>query len=647
MLKKKLHIIFSALVAVAVAVVAFLILPQYINGGKCDTEITLEILDVHDSASGGYEMLLDKNAIVDGRVTPLTVTALEGNFNTDGAYYWGTSAGSKITLFFAAAEDIDLHFTKHAWSGIARVYDGDATYDVNLFSASGNNYTEVYTVKSNHTPPSVPLYFLIALLSLIVGCAFGACAYFLIYATESACSLRVYHLSLFLTIFAIWCVYLCGAFPGAMSIDSLSQFKQALGLVEITDAHPAFLTLIYKLILDLTGSAALCTLLQIIFYGGVLSAFLSYLSKIGLSRKICSVFAVIFGAYIVNGIYATVLWKDIPYTVSLMWVTLLLLKLAIERKQFFTVGNIIQLSVSSALVYLLRHNGIVVFLMVLLVMVGAVILFRSVKPASVALVAILLVGLIKGPVYSGFNIKTQEAYAPSGLLHGIVYTCMVTDYESEFLESVMPMEDWYEVYEPYSTNSFAYSPTAIENNLSEKMENMSSSDVTREYLKAFFHHPIPIIKDRLLGCNLMWNSVISGYNWRCANDQYLKVVEPNDMGFYCRENIITDLISDVYQFTVDIGVNDTLIWRAGPYLSLAFILLLVCILQKKLAFLLAYIPIVGNSVSLVLAMAWQDYRYVYYMFALTCMLVLSYFAFPSGKKKTESETAQEERTTES
>ena len=427
-----------------------------------------------------------------------------------------------------------------------------------------------------------------------------------------------------------------------MSIDSLNQLSQALGLTEVTDAHPALLTLAYRLIFEINGGPGLFTVIQISLYAWAITAFLSYLCKLGLSRKIASIVAVLFSAHIVNGIYATVLWKDVLFTVALLWSTLLFVKLAVEGKKFFTILNIIQFSLCAAFIFLLRHNGIIVLGLILVVMAAAIIVLRSAKPLAVILATIAIVGVVKGPVYSSIGIENQALSSPTALLHGIVYTCMETDFESELLESLVPMEVWYEVYEPYSTNSFAYSNVAVQNNLNEKMSALATSDVLKEYLRAFFSHPGLIIKDRLYGCNSLWNIPVSGYNWRTGNDQYKLVVQQNYLGLYCQENAITKLVSDVYQASISTVFTDALIWRVGPYLSIALVLLFIAVIQKKWAFLLPYIPLVGNSISLILSMAWQDYRYVYYVFVLSVFLVLSYIVFPSGKvKKAPGEESEE------
>lgn len=634
MKKNKILIMLSALFAIAAFAFSFKVLQQYINKGARECEITIEILAEKDELSNGYEMLLAKCALIDGISTPMNATNTEGYFNTDNGYFWGSGPSAKITLSFPAAKDIDLLFNKHTWSGIIMIHDGEEQTKINLFSDTPNDYLEIYTVKSNHLEPR---YFLIVIISLLISALVGACIYFLLFTTFSDTSVKKYNLSVFLSVTMIFGIYLCANFPGTITTDTLNQFSQAMGITEITDAHPALLTLVYKFIFKISDSPAPFTIIQIVLYAWAITAFLSYLNKLGLSRKITSAFAVLFSAHLVNGIYATVLWKDVLYTVALLWATLLFLKLAIEKKSFFSISNIIQLSLAAAFIFLLRHNGLIVFGMILAVMAIAVIALRSVKPLAVILVSLILVGAVKGPLYSSMGIENQAISAPNALIHGIVYTCMKSDFESELLESVVPMEVWYEVYEPYSTNSFVLSNASVQNNLVEKMNKLSSSEVIKEYLRAFASHPFLIIKDRLYGCNSLWNSITSGYNWRTGNDQYKIVVEANALGFHCRENAITDFISEVYQKSISNRFYDSLIWRAGPYLSVAFILLFIAVIQRKWGYLLAYIPIVGNSLSLIMSMAWQDYRYVYFIFVLSCFLALSYTVYPS-KERTKPKT---------
>ena len=109
------------------------------------------------------------------------------------------------------------------------------------------------------------------------------------------------------------------------------------------------------------------------------------------------------------------------------------------------------------------------------------------------------------------------------------------------------MDDWHTIYTPYSTNSFSYSNIALKNNLRKKIVSLELSRVVNAYIKTFIKHPILTIKDRLYGCNILWNPIMSGYNWRAANDEFEQVVISNDFGYACKENNLTKVINFLYE----------------------------------------------------------------------------------------------------
>lgn len=148
----------------------------------------------------------------------------------------------------------------------------------------------------------------------------------------------------------------------------------------------------------------------------------------------------------------------------------------------------------------------------------------------------------------------------------------------------------------------------------------------KAYLRAFARHPCLIVKDRLYGCSLLWNPVPVGYNYRVCNDRYEYVVWQNAQGFCCRENFLTAGVEALYALTADHPAADAVVWRTGWSLALTGLLWLLALGDKKRDLLWACLPAAANSLSLALAMAWQDYRFVYYAFVCSAFLLLSYFA---------------------
>ena len=284
--------------------------------------------------------------------------------------------------------------------------------------------------------------------------------------------------------------------------------------------------------------------------------------------------------------------------------------------------------ICAPLTVLLRHNGIVVFIMLGGLLVGIAMVYHSWRPIVTLLCGVLIFAAIKGPVYTNYGIEPSNLYTPYGMLHGMVYTRLASKQSVALVDELMSEEDWTAIYEPYSANSFAFADIARQNNLSETINSYSSGEIVKEYVRAFSKHPFLIIKDRLFGCNLLWNSIPSGYNWRVANDVYDVVVENNYFGFYCKENALTDAVNYLYHQSLEVPLMDMLIWRTGPYVTLVLALLFLALEHKKYQFIFSAIPFLGNSVSLILAMSWQDYRYVYFAMVCACFLMLCYLALP-------------------
>lgn len=608
----------------SLSAVAYKILPDVVAASYTSSEITLTILSDRNVNSNGHEMLLAKSAIINGAAVELNPVFIGGSWDTDGGYFWGLTPGSTITFSLPAAEDIDLRFNKHAWSGIVEIIDGEHREKLDLYSDTVKDYQASYRVKSNTIPGLSKVE--VVLIAVSIGAVFAGITYLLIYTTLNSTSIGLYRFAIFLFMSSIWLIYLCAGNPGGISIDTLNQFAQAKGIIGITDAHPALLTMFYRWIFSFTDHPVVFSMMQIVSFALVAAVFLSYFSSRNISRKLLSVFCILFSTHIVNGIYASTLWKDIPYTICLLWLTFLLTKLAVERKTFFSMRNIIQLIICMPLTVLLRHNGVIVFTITGILLVGVTIAYHSWKPILTLMLGLLVFIGIKGPIYTSFGVEPSSFYVPSGLLHGMVYVSLSTEENIPIIDELTSRESWRAIYEPYSANSFALSEIAVRENLSKKISNYDSKRINHEYIKTFFRHPCLIIKDRLFGCNLLWNSIPSGYNWRVANDQYDIVVENNDFGYYCKENALTDAVNYFYHQSVNPCWSDMFIWRAGPYISLALILLFLSIEHKKYTFIFPLLPLLGNSMSLVLAMSWQDYRYVYFAMVCSCFLAIAYFA---------------------
>ncbi len=615
----------AAAVFLAVTALARCVLPELTAAGHGETAVTVTVSSGRVGVLSRYDR--------DGAAAPTEIAAASGDWalGEDGNW-WASRTGSALTVRVPACRDADLFLAFDA-RGSADIADGDLAVRRGFRSPDPDGEPRVYHVRSQRIPglSGGTLW----LLSLLCGLAYGLAARELWSVTTLDVSHRRYRRGVFLALTGIWLLYLAAGNPGAMSPDSLDQLSQALGQSPLTDAHPALLTVVWRCILRLTGSPVWITVCQILAYAAVVSAFLGWLSRRGLGRGWLTAFALIYGFHVVNGIYAAVLWKDVPYTLVLLWMTLLLVRAGEEGKTFFTPLRIGETGLCLALTLLLRHNGLVVLLVAGLTMTIMGLRRRTLRPLLALALGVGLILGIRGPGFRALGVEARAIYDPAEFLHGMAHVQIVTGEEDPTLTAMAPPEVWEELYAPYVANDITMSPLALQYDIPGQAAELGPAGVLRAYGRAFLRHPFLVIRDRLYGCNLLWDPVPTGYNYRVCGDAYDHVVQTNALGYFCRENILTEAVYALYALTADHLLPDVVVWRPAWCLGLTLLLFWMAAAEKKRGLLLGALPLGANALSLAAAMAWQDFRYVYFVFVCGVFLLLTYFAPPPEERKTE------------
>ena len=173
-----------------------------------------------------------------------------------------------------------------------------------------------------------------------------------------------------------FCWYLY-CYPGLTTPDSRTQLVDAVDHTTLSDAHPAFVTLLIRLVLDitypLTGncqlSTGILTLLQMLI--------MTFLFALGAERSaryakhtLTKVLIFLyFGIYPLFNTYAVTLWKDILFSGCVLAFALCVDSALRDEEGFFAKkSNCLLMFVSMALLPLLRHNGIAISLGMAVVM---------------------------------------------------------------------------------------------------------------------------------------------------------------------------------------------------------------------------------------------------------------------------------------
>ncbi len=412
---------------------------------------------------------------------------------------------------------------------------------------------------------------------------------------------------------AVWIIYLAAFFPGLMSADSLVQWEQATGLSSLNNWHPVFHTLFNKLIISIYKSPVSIALAQLLYMSAVIASFLLYLYQKGVPLRWLLLFLSIFALLPNNGVLLVTLWKDIPFTTSLLWLTLVIAKTVTDSRYSLNWIAIPEIAVSLIAVALFRHNGILVYMMVV-----AFLLFYTYKKKQrfpvfgifLSVVGIVLFFLLV--LDRPGTIPNSPAVKLVTPIHGVAAVIKqgkpLPAYIQDKMEQILPKEEWEREYSSYSAMGYLFH---TEGKFLNNLSKLPTGDALNMYAGSLFRYPGTVIKDRLQGSDVLWNvsRPVDAYNYHypIKNDE-------NVFGFQIRPSGLSDFLQSLLKWSE--GIGEPLLWRAGLYNILIMLLIFLVVNLGGQKYLLIFLPWLGCIISLFIALADQDYRYVYFIFVL-------------------------------
>ena len=255
-------------------------------------------------------------------------------------------------------------------------------------------------------------------------------------ARKAAHSRKSDWLLFMLPMLLVWGVTLAAFWPGIMSSDSMSQWAMgATGLYN--DWQSGFHAILLAGLMRIWYSPALIALLQIAAFALTVAWGLKILQEHGVPRIALWGISLLFAVFPINGIFAITLWKDIPYAIAFLWLTILIIKIVLAGGN--TGQDWLFLGISAFLVAILRHNGAPVAAATLLVLL--LIYRKTWKPflGAILVATLLYLGTI-GPLYSSVNLDREDSGQSNLILlhhiaaHVAAETPLKPD-EKDYLES--------------------------------------------------------------------------------------------------------------------------------------------------------------------------------------------------------------------
>lgn len=428
------------------------------------------------------------------------------------------------------------------------------------------------------------------------------------------------------------CILFLIAFnPAITSWDSEFFYDHARRIGEpdfsMSDWHPPFYVFILSILIRICDHPSFLVILQCLYFSTVFVDGILYFAGKGISKKILAVIYCFIAFGISNIIQMVTIWHDIPYMISILWLTILLIKYVLDTKRYENRwGWYLQVVIALVFTALFRQNGIMPVMAVIIFL--PVVFKKWKKMLAVSVFSFLMIVLVKQPLYKEMGVYDAPQLKFFALANDILYCYYNGD---EISDEAMEIVNKITFYDP---ENFEFSANYVMYNGAEP----SGYSVT-EFLKIYMDNVIRNPRDALMAV-LIRNSVL----WSIAKPQdeiaglvnYLGERNTYEISVYPfrQPNILTEIFSDVCNVVSDNSVLFILYWRTGLYHLFLFFIMGVFITkiekEKGLIYMIPFVPAVMNLTALFIASGWSDYRYFWPSMSMSLFLICYFIKVKEG-----------------
>ncbi|MGE6368805.1 DUF6020 family protein [Planococcus kocurii] len=397
-------------------------------------------------------------------------------------------------------------------------------------------------------------------------------------------------------------------YPAAMTPDSLSQWEQS-ETKEFTNWHPVMFTWLIMFLRKIWDSPGIIALFQVVALA-LTMGYMGYLMK-RFKVNTWILWAVLIVAAIVpvNSIMSIIIWKDVLYSTSLLFFSLLIL-LLVKTKGLETkkVSFVLLFLLGSFMLVFFRHNGFPVFV---ITMIAALIMYRRMwkQLLPMTLGIIIIHQVITGPVYTKLDVvdsDPQEALSiPTQQIANIVTkNGDMTEEQREYINRLMPLELWPEKYNPSSVDPIKFSWG--------EYDRWVIYDDPAQYAK---HWAQLVLQNPGLAVEAFLDETSLVWQMRLEEDGHMNRFVTNI--YYGNEfNLLNQVIYPKVTYSAQLYLKvdteaEEFLWRPAVYLFFITLFLYVAYLRNNWRIWLILLPIALNTAAVMATMPAQDFRYLF------------------------------------
>lgn len=414
-------------------------------------------------------------------------------------------------------------------------------------------------------------------------------------------------------------------YPGVMSVDSLSQWEQAM-TGKYNNWHPFVSTLYIQTFQLFSNSPALISLFQLFLTSLLFSYIFQYFIKQGIPKIIIFVCFGLFVSSIPIGVYNITIWKDVPFSLFIVALSFFIImkrgESGLNKK-----GMAVYLFLSMGCIFF-RHNGILFLFVIPLV---SFILWGRSAIKSVVLIFVFF-GIINYIVPSWLGVvakptnfdKWYVVHSTIGLYKFLPWTNITQDSKT-YIEKLMSTDELTAQYSPVCADYIAYDPDLNGEVLQDvNFWNTIESD--------FYKHNLPLNLNYVVAekTNLF---ISTSMGMRLI---FINNIEKNELGLESQpiSDSLNSFFNSVLFKTLSSPLLRGIVWNSLiPILLISFVFIDSVYKRKKGGYVLALMTI-PQVVGITIFSTCADWRYLYFCYLAGFIAIPMYFVKPDKLRKT-------------
>ena len=247
-----------------------------------------------------------------------------------------------------------------------------------------------------------------------------------------------------------------------MSSDSIDQLGQ-VDRFEFFNFHPILHTFSMWVVTRVWDHPGAVTLLQVLLLAGLLGFLARRLTQVGVAWWLTVVAAWSTAALPMVGATTITIWKDIPYSLAMVWAFAELIALARDRDRFWTSWwGPLRLGTALGLMWALRANGkVAVLIFAVALAIGFWRRWRTLLAAGGAIVAVGIVipaVLLTVLSVNPGTIEPAEVFLPDVAAVVVNDPDWFSEADVARLEAIAPIEVWQSRYQCTDSTPLVFDP---------------------------------------------------------------------------------------------------------------------------------------------------------------------------------------------